>query len=424
MAALRSTERATLGRRALQSVRRISGDQYQSFRLIVYLAISVFVLLYVFTVKGVETLLDQHFKRVVEESVQVPDLHRSVTLQIQSEIDNRIRQSPWVRIAGVRVTVIVLGHDGTYIYAGGRALPPPPDIDPASLLREAEKLLPATAEVIVSVPHNTLLSNGILLLYTAILLQGLFIYQRVSTRRGRQSLRLALKARDLAFGRAREIEDELTSVRQQFQDVEPAEQAHSQEIRSLHFERKSLQRKLRGLAAREEELRGKAEKAVELDQERLALEELLEEASGEISSRDEEITKLQSSLQKAARGADRLQSSRTRETDQLGRRLRALYRNVEFDDRSIEDLTSLRDEAMKLKAETVIKRLCDEADNVAVRRKVGGLPDHLTIFELGFAGKGRIYYTRGRSLRFRVLAIGAKNSQNADLDYLSRLPKE
>ena len=52
MAALRSTERATLGRRALQSVRRISGDQYQSFRLIVYLAISVFVLLYVFTVKG------------------------------------------------------------------------------------------------------------------------------------------------------------------------------------------------------------------------------------------------------------------------------------------------------------------------------------------------------------------------------------
>ena len=166
MAALRSTERATLGRRALQSVRRISGDQYQSFRLIVYLAISGFVLLYVFTVKGVETLIDQHFKRGVEESVQVPDLHRSVTLQIQSEIDNRIRQSPWVRIAGVRVTVIVLGHDGTYISAGGRALPPPPDIDPASLLREAEKLLPATAEVIVSVPHNTLLSNGILLLYT------------------------------------------------------------------------------------------------------------------------------------------------------------------------------------------------------------------------------------------------------------------
>ena len=60
----------------------------------------------------------------------------------------------------------------------------------------------------------------------------------------------------------------------------------------------------------------------------------------------------------------------------------------------------------------------------AVRRKVGGLPPHLSIFELGFAGKGRIYYTRGRTRRTRVLLVGAKNSQKTDLEYLSRLPKE
>jgi len=56
-------------------------------------------------------------------------------------------------------------------------------------------------------------------------------------------------------------------------------------------------------------------------------------------------------------------------------------------------------------------------------REVGGLPPHLSIFELGFADKGRIYYTTGRTRRFRVLAIGAKNSQKTDLEYLSRLPK-
>jgi hypothetical protein len=43
---------------------------------------------------------------------------------------------------------------------------------------------------------------------------------------------------------------------------------------------------------------------------------------------------------------------------------------------------------------------------------------------LGFAGKGRIYYTVGRQRRFRVLAVGAKNSQKTDLEYLSRLPRE
>ena len=93
-----------------------------------------------------------------------------------------------------------------------------------------------------------------------------------------------------------------------------------------------------------------------------------------------------------------------------------------IDDRAIDDLIALRDETMKLKAEDAIKRLSDGSDAAAIRRKVGGLPPHLSIFELGFAGKGRIDDTRGRQRTFRVLAVGAKNTQNADLEYLSRLP--
>ena len=79
---------------------------------------------------------------------------------------------------------------------------------------------------------------------------------------------------------------------------------------------------------------------------------------------------------------------------------------------------------MKLKAEEGIKRLADDSELSATRRKVGGLPPHRAIFELGFAGKGRIYYTRGRKLRYRILLIGAKNSQKTDLEYLSRVPAE
>jgi len=101
--------------------------------------------------------------------------------------------------------------------------------------------------------------------------------------------------------------------------------------------------------------------------------------------------------------------------------LRTLYKNLEIDDRAIDDLVGLRDLDMKLKAEEAMKRLSDEPDSAAVRRKVGGLPPQLSIFELGFAGKGRIYYMKGDVRRFRVLSIGAKNSQKTDLEYLSRL---
>ena len=76
---------------------------------------------------------------------------------------------------------------------------------------------------------------------------------------------------------------------------------------------------------------------------------------------------------------------------------------------------------MRLRAEEALKRLTDESESAAIRRKVGGLPPQLSIFELGFAGKGRIYYTRGAPGTYRVLCVGAKNTQKPDLEYLSRL---
>ncbi|MBW2725354.1 MAG: hypothetical protein JRE71_13285 [Deltaproteobacteria bacterium] len=100
---------------------------------------------------------------------------------------------------------------------------------------------------------------------------------------------------------------------------------------------------------------------------------------------------------------------------------RRSYRNLEIDDRAINDIVALRDEAMKLKCEEKLKRLNDEADNLSVRRKVGGIPPHLTIFEMGFAGKGRLYYMKGNQRRFRVLNVGAKNTQNAAIEYLRKL---
>jgi plasmid stabilization system protein ParE len=202
--------------------------------------------------------------------------------------------------------------------------------------------------------------------------------------------------------------------------VEPSERAHADEIRRLQGERGDLANKLRELAEREAELRAQASRSSELDQERQSLEELLEEAMEDLGQKDSEIQSLQDRLRSAAR-AGPAGSARQRAAEHLGRRLRTLYKSVEFDERAIQDLLALGDETLRLRAEEAVKRLADEPEAASVRRKVGGLPPHLSIFELGFAGKGRIYYVRAENGRHRILAVGAKNSQNADLEYLSRL---
>ena len=119
--------------------------------------------------------------------------------------------------------------------------------------------------------------------------------------------------------------------------------------------------------------------------------------------------------------AKRPSGGRTRAPEQLVKRMRALYRNLEVEDRAIDDMLALGDENLRLRAEESLKRLDEDPEAAGVRRKVGGLPSQLSIFELGFAGKGRIYYTRGKQRPFRILALGGKASQKQDLEYLSRL---
>jgi len=392
-------------------------DRIASFR-VTYFAIATFVLLYVFSVKGVEQLLGRSFTARVTAATHVDPSAGPVAEQIQQRVDDVLRQSRWIRLGGVRVTAIVIGADGQPIYAGGRRIPNPMPGDP---LLEAQRVLPATADVVVSVPHNSLVANAVLVFYAALLIQTLFLYDRRRQRLEDERLATALAAREATAARAAEIEAELARLTREVDDRIEAEV--SEEMASLRVERSRLQEQLDALARRETALRAQATGLQEaLHSERAGLEEMLDEALTDLARKDEEVRDLQEKL----KGAEKSKPAapRARDVDLLAQRLRTLYKNLEFDDHSISDLVGLRDEAMKLRAEEEIKRLSDDVETAAVRRKVGGLPSHLTVFELGFAGKGRIYYTLGRQRRFRVLAVGAKNSQKTDLEYLSRLPRE
>jgi hypothetical protein len=396
-------------------------DWLASFRG-TYLAIFAFLILYVVTVQGLGLLLARHFEAVVADAVHADPRAGSVVHQIQQRLDRDVRRSPWVRLGGVRVTVHVLGADGQTLYLNAPTAPSTSALDPQAALEEARRVLPATGEVLsLSLPLGALLPNAILVVYAAGLVQILFVRGRAQARRSAELMRSAVESRDATERRTAEIERELAAIRAQLVAVEPERQEHTEEIRSLERERAQLQEQLETLARREAELRGTSEEAQRLHEEHRALEDLLDEALGDLRHKEESIRELEARLKKAAKAAPQ---GRGREPEQLGRRLRTLYKNLELDERAIDDLVDLRDETMKLKAEEVLKRLSDDPETSLVRRKVGGLPPHLSIFELGFAGKGRIYFTQGRQRRFRVLSIGAKNTQKTDLEYLSRLPRE
>ena len=394
-------------------------DRLAAFR-IVYAGIFAYVVLSVAAIQLTEALLDGHFRRAVDQAVRVSPAEGPIAPQIQKRLRELIHESPWVRLAGVRVNLLVLGADGrTPIYVGGMTLPPPPSYEASSPFQEADRLLPAITTVTVTLPLDSLLGGFIWVAFGAVLIPVLFLQHRSMARREEKAFAEAVAARDATIERAHSIQLELEKVRDRLARLEPAERAHTDEIASLEREREWLQTKLTKLARQEARLREHAARSTDLEQERQALEDLLDEAVQDLDEKEREIQKLQQSLKHASKGPP--SRGRTRPVEQLAKRMRTLYRNLEIDDRAIEDMARLGDDSLRLRAEENLKKLDEGSEGAGVRRKVGGLPPQLSIFELGFAGKGRIYYTRGKQRSFRIVAIGGKASQKTDLEYLSKL---
>ena len=247
----------------------------------------------------------------------------------------------------MRVNVTVIGADGqTPLYvgaAGARRRRPTPGFDAA--MREAIDLLPPISDISVAVPHGSLLSAGFFVGYGAILLQGLFVYQRgACARRGagaprRRRLR-ARRCRPTARARSRRSSRRCaTGCSRSSRPSAPSPAA----IRELEQERAApaeaaRARPARGGAAQRRRARG------ELEQEHQALEDLLEEALEDVGaegSRDP-------GAPGPAREATRAKQDRARAGDARARpsawrdALRTLYKNLDFDERAIDDLDRAR----------------------------------------------------------------------------------
>lgn len=102
------------------------------------------------------------------------------------------------------------------------------------------------------------------------------------------------------------------------------------------------------------------------------------------------------------------------------KRFATLYKNILVSERAVEGFLDLGED-MRLKAEEIIHQLDAAPDLVTIKRKVFGKKNRETVLEVVFAYRGRLYFRRGPDRRVEIAAIGTKNTQSRELEFLASL---
>jgi hypothetical protein len=102
------------------------------------------------------------------------------------------------------------------------------------------------------------------------------------------------------------------------------------------------------------------------------------------------------------------------------KRFNTLYKKLGFHKRAISGYLELNED-LKMKAEEVIHQLNEDPALVRIKRKVFGGKGHQTVLEVLFGYKGRLYFRNTTEKRIEVLAIGTKNTQTRELEFLAKL---
>ena len=102
------------------------------------------------------------------------------------------------------------------------------------------------------------------------------------------------------------------------------------------------------------------------------------------------------------------------------KRFTTLYKNLDIHDRAVEGYLTLTED-LKLKCEEIMVQLNEDPASVQIKRKVFGKKNRVTVLEVVFGYKGRLYFMPKGEKRAELITVGTKNSQQQDLAYLERL---
>jgi len=299
---------------------------------------------------------------------------------------------------GVKAQVTVTTKRGTIMYPAifedesSIHLPDPMQTAADNYKLMQEGLL---VDLDLKVEHNTLLSNVILICYIFISLLILNIYYRS----GLKKARLEELEKEKEINRLLDLEEKygtsLTNLEKEKKEL----------ISEYDLMKRELENEKKRASSNEEEM----------IEEIVALDEKINKNLARQKEQQEEISALQEKLNRHDKGKPKIKASEVAK-----KRFNAIYKNLSIQEKAISGFIDLTDN-MKIKAEEVIHQLNQNSTLVPIKRKVFGKKGRETVLEVIFAYKGRLYFRRLKDNRIEILAIGTKNVQARDLEFLDNL---
>jgi hypothetical protein len=362
--------------------------------------------LYLLTVQIMERRAEAHITRQIEE-IYTGDpqvlLDGSARLEdvIEANITRYLADSFLAR-NGFAIHVSVTASSGKLVYPALRENEGSGLSDSRKVALENFAALSAglTVRVEARLEHNRLISNSVLCGCALAAMVVLLVHYRSA---GRQ-IQSEEDRRRLELGRLLELDRSNTIRLAELEQQRELMAAELGKLRSyLKDERERAERN-------EDELIGEIDSL----EKRLAENiELQAAQQAETRSFKEKLSVLEKEQRREERG-------RQKAAIAYQKRFATLYKNVLVSDRAVDGFVDLNEE-MRLKAEEVVHQLNANPDLVSIKRKVFGKKNRETVLEVVFSYKGRLYFRRGADRRAEIVAIGTKNTQERELEFLASL---
>ena len=382
--------------------------RYFSFKILL-LCTLLPPLLYIFTIQAIEAHLQKRYTREIENRYLGDTrvlLDGAIRLKdaVNENID-RILTGKQLTTLGLALKVTVVTKGGVLLYpaAFSQEQDSPVQSDAATVAAENFALLNEGLELSVEtrIEHLAVLPLVILAIYVFTAVAALYFhYRSVSSR---------------LLSEEQQREEEIERLRIQ-------EQATARAVEDIRLHREKISADLQHLKSELSDEKVKASRNEdELIDEIDGLEKQLQENLDQQVQQLQEIEDLKEQMQQYEKGRRKEEKQKTRAEQAAAKRFNAIYKNITIKDRAVDGFVELKEE-LKIKAEEVIHQLNEDPGQVIVKRKVFmGKRDKKSIMEVIFGYKGRLYFQTAGDGHVEVLAIGTKNTQARELEYLNKL---
>ena len=381
--------------------------KYLSFKIFI-LCILLPPILYIFSIQSLESHLKRRYAKKIEDLYTGdtrPLFDGSVRLKdaINNNI-NRYLQSKAILSWGVKANVTVTTKKNIILY---------PTVfndeensilthDPMQVAADNYNLMNEGLVVNVDLilEHNTSISNAILAFYICVSILILYFYYRGGVKKTRE------EDTEKETKIAHLLESEKNRIGK-LKNLIKIKQKLISEI--IKIKRKLVNERIR--ASKNED---------DLIKEIVALEENIDENIALQKEKQEEINALKEKIKLFEKEMRKENKQTTNSYNTVRKRFKTLYKNISVNKRAINGFLDLTDD-MKIKGEEIIHKLNDDQGLVLVKRKVFGKKGRATVQEVIFAYKGRLYFHKKKDSQIEILAIGTKNTQVKDLEFLDNI---